>query len=165
MFNLIIKFQIITSKNTNFSLIIKYLPTRIDHNQIILFELFKQVYEDILCLISCIPNNIVKETEINKLSELNFKIMIQKNIEKDSKILKAFNYSSISYDPKSSICQSTRYSPYKCKDIIFKINSLTLSSSSHETISLFMENQLTCVKIVSLKLKQKYHTLTSVSFF
>ncbi|OLQ15897.1 hypothetical protein ChUKH1_12675 [Cryptosporidium hominis] len=73
--------------------------------------------------------------------------MIQKNIEKDSKILKVFNYSSISYDPKSSICQSTRYSPYQYKDIIFKMNSLTLSSSSHETISLFMENQLTCVKI------------------
>ncbi|QOY43582.1 Uncharacterized protein cpbgf_100490 [Cryptosporidium parvum] len=151
------------------SLIIKYLPTRIDNNQIILFELFKQVYEDILCLISCIPNNIVKETEINKLSELNFKIMVHKNIEKDSKIFKAFNYSSISYDPKSSICQSTRYSPYQYKDIIFKINSLTLSSSSHETISLFMENQLTCVKITItsktiniIPIRQKFKDITSV---
>ncbi|KAK9174239.1 Uncharacterized protein cmbei_100490 [Cryptosporidium meleagridis] len=151
------------------SLIIKYLPTRIDQNQIILFELFKQVYEDILCLISCVPNNIVKEIEINKLSELNFKIMIQKNIKKDSNILKAFNYSSISCDPKPIIYQSTRCSPHQYKDIIFKINSLKLSSSSHEAIGLFMENQLTCVKItVTSKtinitpIRQKFKDITSV---
>ncbi|KAH8582159.1 uncharacterized protein ELE39_003318 [Cryptosporidium sp. chipmunk genotype I] len=165
------EFRIILISGSYFSkhlsLLIKYLPKKVDYSQIITFELFRQAYEDILSLITCIPNTMVKEAEINESSELDFK-MIQKNLEKSTKISKVFNYSSISCDAKSSTYQSTRY-PYQFKEIIFKINSLTLSSSSHDAIDLFMENQLTCIKIVItsktinvIPIRQKFKDFTSI---
>ncbi|OII74491.1 uncharacterized protein cubi_00044 [Cryptosporidium ubiquitum] len=115
-----------------------------------------------LSLIICIPNTIIKEMEIHNFSELNFRQMIQKDSKKSSKYVKLFNYSSNVCKIKPST-QSIRC-PYQYKDTVFKIKSLTLSSSSYDTIGLFMEKQLTCIKIIIdiIPIKQRFRDITSV---
>lgn len=139
------------------------MPEKIDSNKLILFELFKQIYEDVLSLIICIPNTTIKEIEINNLNELSFKQIVKENSKKNLKCAKLFNYSSNQCNIKSNDYQPKTY-PYQNKDIMFKIKSLTLSPSSHDNIRLFMENQLTCLKIVSFEFKEIHYPLDINNF-
>lgn len=101
-----------------------------------------------------IPNTVVNEAEVSDLRELDFnKIMKAGQLEKEINNRKLLNYSK-SYNCESNIHKLARY-PCQGRDIIFRMKSLALSSSSYSTISLFMDGQLTCARIVSFDTVKK----------
>ncbi|KAJ1607875.1 hypothetical protein OJ252_2704 [Cryptosporidium canis] len=131
------------------SLLIKYTPCSTAAGQLIQSELLRQAYEDVLSLVTCIRDTVVKEAEIHDLSELDFSQIVQRGREDSCKHRKILNYSSKSCNLESNTYYLERY-PNQYRDIIFRIKSLALSSSSNSTIDLFVNGQVACVKIVSL---------------
>ncbi|KAF7457456.1 hypothetical protein HWI79_2017 [Cryptosporidium felis] len=133
-----------------FHLLIKCIPQEHKANNYLKLEIFRQVYEDIFNIISSLPNSTFSEMEFHEISQLNFAGMRTKQTN--------YHFSYISNK------QSNVNSSFNVQDIIFKIQSLTLSLNSYNIIKSMINNQLTSarIQIEVTPIKHKYKDVASV---